>query len=77
MNLTTEEIMEITPYIEINRKKGKTPQYYLVRKKLIDGKVKRVWSMYLGTPRTIEKFYRENKGKFNTKKLKRKEVVEK
>ncbi len=57
MELTTNEIMAIKPYIEIIRKKGRVPQYTLVRKKRVNGEVKRVWSKYLGTAETIEKFY--------------------
>ena len=57
MELTTNEIMSIKPYLEIVRKKGRVPQYNLVRKKRINGNVKRVWSKYLGTAETIEKFY--------------------
>ncbi len=59
MELTTKEIMAIKPYIEICKKKGRVSQYILVRKKRIDGKVKRVWSKYLGTAKTIEKFYND------------------
>ena len=58
MELTTKEIMAIKPYIEIIRKKGRMPQYTLVRKKRVNGEVKRVWSKYLGTAETIEKFYK-------------------
>jgi len=59
MELTKEEIMTIKPYIEKVQKQNRNPQYYLVRKKRIDGKVKRVWHKYLGTPETIENFYRD------------------
>ena len=47
---------EIKPYLEKKIVKGNT-YYQLVRKTRIDGKVKRVWSKYLGTPETIEKVY--------------------
>ncbi|MEA2078381.1 MAG: IS1634 family transposase [Pseudomonadota bacterium] len=50
------DIREIKPYLEKKIIKGNT-YYQLVRKTRIDGKVKRVWSKYLGTPETIEKVY--------------------
>lgn len=50
------DIRNIKPYLEKKIVKGNT-YYQLVRKKRIDGKVKRVWSKYLGTPETIEKVY--------------------
>jgi len=40
------------PYLEKKIIKGNT-YYQLVRKTRIDGKVKSVWSKYLGTPETI------------------------
>jgi transposase len=50
------DIRNIKPYLEKKIVKGNT-YYQLVRKTRIDGKVKRVWSKYLGTPETIEKVY--------------------
>jgi len=50
------DIRKIKPYLEKKIVKGNT-YYQLVRKTRIDGKVKRVWSKYLGTPETIEKVY--------------------
>jgi transposase len=50
------DVREIKPYLEKKIIKGNT-YYQLVRKTRIDGKVKRVWSKYLGTPETIEKVY--------------------
>jgi transposase len=50
------DIRTIKPYLEKKIIKGNT-YYQLVRKTRIDGKVKRVWSKYLGTPETIEKVY--------------------
>ena len=50
------DIRKIKPYLEKKIIKGNT-YYQLVRKTRIDGKVKRVWSKYLGTPETIEKVY--------------------
>ena len=50
------DIRKINPYLEKKIIKGNT-YYQLVRKTRIDGKVKRVWSKYLGTPETIEKVY--------------------
>jgi len=50
------DISEIKPYLE--KKIVKEITYYqLVRKTRVDGKVKRVWSKYLGTPEKIEKVY--------------------
>ena len=53
--------MAIPSYVETNRKKGRAPQYFLVRKKRINGRVKRVWSLYLGTAKTIENVYNKCK----------------
>lgn len=50
------DIRKIKPYLEKKIVKGNT-YYQLLRKTRIDGKVKRVWSKYLGTPETIEKVY--------------------
>lgn len=50
------DVREIKPYLEKKIIKGNT-YYQLVRKTRINGKVKRVWSKYLGTPETIEKVY--------------------
>ena len=50
------DIRTIKPYLEKKIIKGNT-YYQLVRKTRIDGKVKRVWSKYLGTPESIEKVY--------------------
>jgi transposase len=50
------EIKRIKPYLEKKIIKGIT-YYQLVRKARITGKVKRVWSKYLGTAETIEKVY--------------------
>ncbi|MCG7848260.1 MAG: IS1634 family transposase, partial [ANME-2 cluster archaeon] len=50
------DIRKIKPYLEKKIVKGNV-YYQLVRKTRIDGKVKRVWSKYLGTPETIEKVY--------------------
>ena len=50
------DIRKIKTYLEKKIIKGNT-YYQLVRKTRIDGKVKRVWSKYLGTPETIEKVY--------------------
>ncbi len=50
------DIRKIKPYLEKKIVKGNT-YYQLVRKTRIDGKVKRVWSKYLGSPETIEKVY--------------------
>lgn len=50
------DIRKIKPYLEKKTVKGKT-YFQLVKKARINGKVKRVWSKYLGTPETIEKVY--------------------
>jgi len=55
-NILYMDIRKIKPYLEKKIVKGNT-YYQLVRKTRIDGKVKRVWSKYLGTPETIEKVY--------------------
>ena len=59
MELTQTEIMRIKPQIEKKKRKGKSPQYYLSRKKWINGKKKRVWQKYIGTAEIIEKVYYE------------------
>ena len=59
MDLTKEEMMAIKPYVEKLQKQNRKPQYYLVRKKRVGGKVKRVWNKYLGTAESIENFYDE------------------
>ncbi|MDP7081002.1 MAG: IS1634 family transposase [Candidatus Undinarchaeales archaeon] len=40
---------------------GKYSYYYLVEKKKVDGKVKTLWQIYLGTPEKIAEFYRAHK----------------
>ena len=59
MELPQEEIMRIKPQIEKKKRPGKSTQYYLSRKKWINGKLKRLWQKYLGTAETIEKVYDE------------------
>ncbi len=59
MELTHAEIMKIKPQVEKKKRHGWGIQYYLVRKKRVDGKMKRVWQKYIGPPETIEKVYDE------------------
>ncbi len=60
--MTKSDLRAIRPYLEKKIVKGIT-YYQLVKKARIDGKVKRVWSKYLGTAENIEKVYNrvENK----------------
>lgn len=50
------DIQRIKPYLEKKLVKGQI-YYQLVKKARIKGKVKRVWSKYLGTAENIEKVY--------------------
>jgi len=52
------DIKKIKPYVEKRKPNGST-YYQLVRKARVNGKVKRVWSKYLGTGKKIEKVYND------------------
>jgi len=56
------DLRAIKPYLEKKILKGIT-YYQLVKKARIDGKVKRVWSKYLGTAENIEKVYNQVENK--------------
>lgn len=56
--MDTIDIRKIKPYLEKKKVKGKT-YYQLVRKARVDGKVKRVWTKYLGSAEAIERVYNE------------------
>ena len=59
--MDTIDIRKIKPYLEKKKIKGKT-YYQLVRKARVDGKVKRVWTKYLGSAEAIERVYDEYEG---------------
>lgn len=54
--MNQKDIARIKPYLEKKIVKGIT-YYQLVRKARMNGKVKRVWSKYLGTPEKMEEVY--------------------